>query len=62
MKPELPSRDAWRVDFDPHRPSAYPPSLPDRAEAEQTLLVGPKGEPLLVRRPAPFGFRPPEER
>ncbi len=24
----------------------------------QTVLLGPKGEPLLVRQPRPMGFRP----
>jgi hypothetical protein len=43
-------------------PSTIPHTIPDRKETPETLLVGPKGEPLIVRKPRPFGFRPEDAR
>jgi hypothetical protein len=44
----------------PLKPSiAAPVQAPDRDTDEPvTLLFGPRGEPILVRKPRPVGFRP----
>jgi len=40
-----------------------PIDVPDRKEAEEPLLYGPDGkQPILVRKPHPFGFHAREPR
>lgn len=34
------------------------PQLHDKVEAEKVLLVDKAGQPLIVERPRPVGFRP----
>ncbi len=36
-----------------------PLQVPDQAQKRETVLYGPRGEPLVVREPRPVGFRPP---
>lgn len=39
-------------------PTSVPREMPDRKEEPVTVLYGPRGEPLVVKKPVPFGFRP----
>jgi hypothetical protein len=39
-------------------PHSIPVLMPDREEKPETLLVDPRGKPLLIRAPRPLGFRP----
>jgi len=40
------------------RPVALPHAT-EQAQQPQTILFGPRGEPLLVKQPRPIGFRKP---
>ena len=56
--PELPTEDrfAWPQ---PSWSTPPNPTMPDRKEGSETVLVGPDGRtPLMQRKPIPFGFRP----
>ena len=55
-RPEQPRNATW-AEMGWGAPQSIPHLVPDRKEDSETLLYGPKGEPILIRKPRPVGFR-----
>lgn len=58
MRPEADRHYLWNET----QPHSVPQQMPDRKEMPETVLYGPKGQPLVVKVPRPFGFRPERSR